>query len=272
MADNDQNDEYKFDEEYGSFEENPEEHKLDSGEEQPAAIEEPPKRDMKRTGLIAAGVVVALFLGYKLITGMFSGKSNEVPKGAIPAAPGTSVPAPPPQAQSQPQFQPQPEAVPAPAQPVVVHQDNPALIQKVDAIETNQQNVQSQVSSMNEQINNINNNLNNLTAQMNKLSQAITDLTTQLNKQSEEIIVLMERTKPKPRRIIRLRPYAELNIYYINAVIPGRAWLIGTNGSTLTVREGTKIPGYGVVRLIDSMEGRVLTSSGRVIRFSQEDS
>ena len=155
----------------------------------------------------------------------------------------------------------------------MVSEDNSALIQKVNTIETNQQNLQTQVSATNEQITTINNNVNNLTVQINRLNQAITDLTNQLSKQSEEISLLMERTKPKRiRRIIRSPVLRELNIYYINAVIPGRAWLIGVNGSTLTVREGTKIPGYGVVRLIDSMEGRILTSSGRVIKFSQEDS
>ncbi|HAF87135.1 MAG TPA: type IV secretion protein IcmG, partial [Legionellales bacterium] len=60
--------------------------------------------------------------------------------------------------------------------------------------------------------------------------------------------------------------------YYIKAVIPGRAWLIAANGSTLTVSEGTNIKGYGMVKLIDSTQGRILTSSGRVIRFSQQDS
>ena len=61
-------------------------------------------------------------------------------------------------------------------------------------------------------------------------------------------------------------------LYYIQAVIPGRAWLIATNGSTLTVREGSTIPGYGIVRKIDPNLGKVFMSTGKVIRFSQLDS
>jgi intracellular multiplication protein IcmG len=274
MADNDQNDEYKFDE-YDSLEGDSGEQEFGPGpgEQQPEEEPKPPKNDFKRNALIAVGIILAIMLGYRLIGGMFS-RGNNATKGTIPPAPITaSTPAQ--QLPVAPQPQPiQPEIAPQqPATPPVA-QDNPALIQKVDTIETSQQNLQTQVSSMNEQITNINNNVTNLTTQINRLSQAITDLTTQLNKQSEEINLLMVRTKPKRiRRVVR--PFIfreELSIYYINAVIPGRAWLISTNGSTLTVREGTKIPGYGVVRLIDSMEGRILTSSGRVIKFSQEDS
>ena len=60
--------------------------------------------------------------------------------------------------------------------------------------------------------------------------------------------------------------------YYIQAVIPGRAWLVSSQGLTITVREGTSVPGYGIVKLIDPNQGRILTSSGRTITFSQQDS
>jgi len=216
---------------------------------------------------------------YKIIGGLFfHKKNNEETKGSIPPAPVAQMaPQPQPQPLSQPQPQLQQHAVqpviaPQPIQPVV-QENNSALKQKVDSIESNQQNVQSQMTSVSEQVGNVNNNVNNLTAQISKLNQTIADLTNQLSRQSEEINVLMQRTKPKPiKKMVYSKQPGQANIYYINAVIPGRAWLIGTNGSTLTVREGTKISGYGIVKLIDSMEGRVLTSSGRVIRFNQDDS
>ena len=275
MAENDQNDEYKFDE-YESYDhESP--GNAESGSspspQPPGKSPKGPNKDVRRNALIAVGVIIAAMVGYKVVGGLFSGKSTSETKGGnLPPAPVTAV-APQQQIQPMPQLQPQPvqQASPQPVQ--ATHVDNNALKQQVESIATNQQNVQSQVSSMNEQVGNVNNNINNLSAQINQLNQTITDLTNQLNKQSEVIAVLMQRTKPKVvRRILPPQRYGQANIYYINAVIPGRAWLIGTNGSTLTVREGTKIAGYGVVKLIDSMEGRVLTSSGRIIRFSQDDS
>jgi intracellular multiplication protein IcmG len=276
MADNDQNDEYKF-AELDSLDNDSGEHMdFGSGEHTPSGQEpKPPKKDIKRNALIAVALVIFAMVMYKLIGGIFSGKSNTATKSNLPPAPIAAEITPQQPQPIQAEIAPQPIQPAQPIQPVqpVVQENTSALSQKVDSIETNQQNVQSQVSSMNEQVGNVNNNVNNLTAQITKLNQTIADLTTQLNRQSEEITILMQRTKPKPiRRPVRPYRYGQANIYYINAVIPGRAWLIGTNGSTLTVREGTKIAGYGVVKLIDSMEGRILTSSGRVIRFSQDDS
>jgi len=83
---------------------------------------------------------------------------------------------------------------------------------------------------------------------------------------------LKQQTEKKVRaskKVVAATPPAQ---YFLQAIIPGRAWLISTNGDTVTVREGTRISSYGVVRFIDAKRGRVLTSSGQVIRFSQEDS
>ena len=271
MVDNDQdNDEYRFAEldslDGGSMGDN----ESGSGGSKPPPQGSPgPKKDIRRNALIAVGLIVFAMVMYKFIGGMMSGKSSSVPaKGSITPAPIAEITpaaiAPQPIQQEQP--------IQQPVQPVVQESD-PGLKQKVASIEATQQSVQSEVNSMNDQVGNVNSNVNNLSAQITKLNQMISDLSSQVSKQSEEINMLMVRSKPKPvRRIVSTRHVGEVINYYINAVIPGRAWLIGTNGSTLTVREGTKIAGYGVVKLIDSMEGRVLTSSGRVIRFSQEDS
>lgn len=274
MADNDQNDEYKF-AELDSLENEPlETSEFDSKSSPSIGAEgrEPPK-NIKRNALIVVGIIIFAMLMYQFIGGMF--KSTPTPKESEAPAPIAEI-------------TPQPTEVqtiippePIQQQPVVqqpppqVVQESSALQQKVASIESSQQTVQSEVSSMNQQVSNINNNVNSLNEQITKLNQVISDLNNQVEKQSEVINVLIERTKPKPKpvkRVIHIKPVSPQINYYINAVIPGRAWLIGTNGSTLTVREGSKIAGYGTVKLIDSIQGRVLTSSGRVIRFSQEDS
>jgi intracellular multiplication protein IcmG len=267
MADNDQNnDEYKF-AELDSFEN-------ESNENPEYGLETPPPKsqgsgsrvNIKRNALIAVGIIVFVMLMYKFIGGMFSSKTPVLPPEETPIAeaPITSTPV-------ETQIAPEPiQAQPIQAQ---IQENNSALQQKVASIEVTQQSVQSEVSSVSQQVGNVNTNVNTLGAQINKLNQTISELSNQVAKQSAEINVLMDRTKPKPvKRIVRPQQVNEQIFYYINAVIPGRAWLIATNGSTLTVREGSNIAGYGVVKLIDSMQGRVLTSSGRVIRFSQEDS
>lgn len=267
MADNDQNnDEYKF-AELDSLDNDPMDDS-DSGlnKSYTTRVEaNPEKKDIKRNALIAVAVVVALMLAYKFIGPMFfSDKSESVTKTAIP--PLTQVtPTQPVQTTT---------VTPVPVQQVqpVVTQSDPDLKQKVAAMEIAQQSIRSELSNVSDQVNTINNNINNLNNQIANLNQVIGTLSTQLAKQSEQVGVLMARTQPKQIRPVVRRATQPRLTYNIQAVIPGRAWLIASNGSTITVREGTKIAGYGVVKLIDSMQGRILTSSGQVIRFSQEDS
>ena len=58
--------------------------------------------------------------------------------------------------------------------------------------------------------------------------------------------------------------------YYIQAIIPGRAWIKSTDGTIVTIVQGNVIPGYGRVLRVDSERGNVVTSSGRIIRFGIE--
>lgn len=145
------------------------------------------------------------------------------------------------------------------------------LKQKVSTIETNLQSATGQVNAVNQQLGTVNTNVNNLNDQITKLNQVITELSAQVSRQSDEIRTLMVKNKPKPVRIRAIHKNPPL-VYYIQAVIPGRAWLIASNGSTLSIREGTRIRDYGIAKIIDPIQGRVLTSSGRVITFSQDDS
>ncbi|MDI1352280.1 MAG: type IVB secretion system protein IcmG/DotF, partial [bacterium] len=225
------------------------------------------KKDIKRNALIVIGLIIFAMVMYKLLGYLFfSTKTVSVAKTTTtPAAQVATQPT---------AIQPIQPSIPVQptVQPVVVTENSSDLNNKVSAIELAQQSVRSEVGSMSQQVDNVNTNVTNLNNQIASLNQTISTLSNQLAKQSEEINLLMARTQPKKivKPAIR-QSVAQVN-YYIQAVIPGRAWLIGSNGSTLTVREGTKISGYGMVKLIDSMQGRVITSSGRVIKFSQEDS
>ncbi|HAT1774872.1 type IVB secretion system protein IcmG/DotF [Legionella pneumophila serogroup 2] len=224
------------------------------------------KKDIKRNALIAIGAVVFIMVMYKIIGWMFfSDKSSQVTsKPAIPPVTQVATPQP---------VQTIPTTTPIQqVQPTTIIEDDPDLKKKVSAIEMTQQSLRSEVNALSEQINAVNNNIKNLNAQIVNLNQIIGNMSNQIARQSEVVNILMARTTPK--KVVKVsRPIVQARIiYYIQAVIPGRAWLIGSNGSTLTVREGSKIPGYGMVKLIDSLQGRILTSSGQVIKFSQEDS
>lgn len=267
MAEHDQNnDEYKFAELDSYDMDQAGESDLDSQASYQSGKEgSTRKKDIKRNALIAIGVVIFIMVMYKIIGWMFfSDKSKQVTsQPAIPPVTQVATPQP---------VQTIPTTPIQQVQPTTVVEDDSDLKKKVSAIEMSQQSLRSEVNALSEQINAVNNNIKNLNAQIVNLNQIIGNMSNQIARQSEVINVLMVRTTPKKVVKISRPAVAARVIYYIQAVIPGRAWLIGSNGSTLTVREGSKIPGYGIVKLIDSLQGRILTSSGQVIKFSQEDS
>ncbi len=165
-----------------------------------------------------------------------------------------------------------PAAYPAPAQaaapaPVMA----PDVKQKLTQIEQNQNNMQAQMQVINSQSLAFNSNISALSDKVNQLSQQVTQLSEVIQTQSQLMAVLKEKLKPKPVKRVMINPIPTVK-YYLQAVIPGRAWIIATNGSTLTVRQGSTIPGYGIVKNINPIDGRVSTSSGQIIRFSQDDS
>lgn len=66
------------------------------------------------------------------------------------------------------------------------------------------------------------------------------------------------------------QPLAVGQKYFVEAVVPDRAWLQSKDGKTITVTKGDAIPGFGRVVSIDVYSGDVLTSSGKVVQYSSE--
>lgn len=212
-----------------------------------------------RNALVAVGIIIVLLLLYKFTSSLFSGNKDNV---HITKA-----------VQNQ-QMTPAVTVTPTPIMVMPnTASSNSDVKNKLSALEQSQTNMQSQFATINNQISSLNTNLNSLVDKVNQVTLQVAQLSATVQNQSHLILMLTEQAKPKPKLIKRVisNPIPVLK-YYVQAVIPGRAWLIATNGSTLTVREGTILPGYGVVKLIDAIQGQVLTSSGQVIRFSQDDS
>ncbi|WP_133138512.1 type IVB secretion system protein IcmG/DotF [Legionella genomosp. 1] len=294
MADNYQgNDEYEFTD-LDALE--PETIDSDESQQSSTATKKKPsdigQANVKRNALIAIAVIVVAMLGYKFLGSFFTSKPKAVDSGEpqVSTAPAVNTNTTP--VQQQPVVVDQEPSIPTtttttpdtttttttsttevtPASSDTSSATDPQVNQKLSALELSQQNLRSEVNSLSEQLGGVNTSITELTNKINSLNQMITSMAQKVEDQSNQITVLTVRTQPK--KVVKqvVRQVVPRNIYYIQAVIPGRAWLIGTNGSTLTVREGTNIAGYGVVRLIDPHQGRIVTSSGQVIRFSPQDS
>jgi len=141
-------------------------------------------------------------------------------------------------------------------------------------LQQQQQSISNNMSSMTNQLSGVNSSVNQLSSRFSQLNDALNALNAKLDQQSAEITRLSamqkqmkQHAKKKPPTVVN-----QTMAYALQAVIPGRAWIVAPDGTTLTVRKGSQVTGYGVVRSIDAQQGLVMTSSGRVIQFSQADS
>lgn len=235
------------------------------------------KNDMpniRRNAVVAIVVIILLMLAYKYLSPLF----NKKPQSDLTTIPAVKSPVPPPIEKAV--IKPSPEETttkieePPPTvkvQPSPSHAEFSELTQKVTSLESEQQNLRVQIEALNNQLTTMSASVAQMVSQVSTLNQNFTNLLVRMEDQEKKLSIITLRSKP---RLVRkhLVITAPPPTYYIQAVIPGRAWLIAQNGSTITVREGTPVAGYGVVKLIDSKQGKIITSSGRVIRFSQQDS
>lgn len=270
MADNEQlNDEYQFADLDGS----PPDLLDDSSEPPVAPLDEKERPGMPvvdrariiRNSLIVVGIVIVVMIIYKVVGSVESEKTASAKhvETSVPVVAATPiVPEP---VMQQVSTNTLPAALP-------VNADINKMEQKLAALDLSQQGIRQDVSTLTDQVNGINNNLTAIAQKLSDITNAITSLSARLDDQAHELEVLTIHREAKHHHDNSHRVRHPSLKYHIQAVIPGRAWLIASNGSTLTVREGTVIAGMGMVKLIDPAEGRVVLSSGHVIKFSQEDS
>ena len=163
--------------------------------------------------------------------------------------------------------------MPPPVAPVMdIPSKSPVVDQKISDVAQSQETIQADVLSIQTQISNLDNNVNNLANRMMELNQQLEAVTSHLSEQERSLEKFLHpvvvKHHVKKHKVIH-KPKVK---YYVEAIMPGRAWLMSSTGTTITVRKGSPIPGYGIVKLIDDRQGRVRTSTGAVICFSQDDS
>jgi intracellular multiplication protein IcmG len=150
---------------------------------------------------------------------------------------------------------------------------------ELNQLNSNQTALQNTVSGLNNQVSQLSNQLNTISANNQSLVQELAVIQNKLNLTTQALEELIASQKSKKQitpshvkysRALKVAPIIEYQKYYIQAIIPGRAWLISSNGQTLTVTVGSKVPGYGTVRKILPLEGRVVMSSSRVLKYNQE--
>lgn len=222
---------------------------------------------VNRNAIIVIVAVVFAYFAYIIYSWMSSGERATPPKKLAATQnikPFTPTPAP-------------ASALKEEIPKVPVEQPSPIsneLKAKLRALAGDQSRVQSDLNTVLNNQNNSQQQIQGLASKVDELLNLVNAQNITLQNQASMIRMLEDRCKKPVKQVKRHHVRAKAPMpYYIQAVIPGRAWLIKRNGTdTVTVREGTRLPGYGVVKLIDPNQGRVITSSGQVITFGQWDS
>ncbi len=117
--------------------------------------------------------------------------------------------------------------------------------------------IQNQLAAVQGALNDAANNSQNVQDSISELAQAVKKL----------VVDARAAKKAKAKPMPKIKPVT----YYIRAVVPGRAWIYGTNKRSASIAVGDTVKQYGKVLAINSQEGMIVTSSGKVITFSSVD-
>lgn len=217
------------------------------------------ERLKRKNILIVLGVIVVAFSVYKLFDVLLA--THVTPHE--PATPVVATPAFPTAAQLAPTAT---SATPAPALP----QASVVTNSRLSDLESKQAEYQAGLDKLNSQMNEIQSSLTSMDAQLSSLSTSVQTLATQFAAQQAEVAAAKQAAE---KRLVQRKARPVIKpVYYVRSMIPGRAWLATGDGGTVTVSVGDNLPGYGVVQVIDPVQGTLTTSAGAIIGFSPGDS
>lgn len=225
--------------------------------EEPAARSE---NKLRQFVIVLIGLFLAILAIYQLYKFFFP--SKELPQYQV-----TQATSPQPTVETPRPMEPVATA-PMPAEPIPQMEQ---VSQRLSSLESNTENNRSDINKLSSNVTEMQQTMAKIEQKINELSYNIKKMTETFavqQAQIEEIKLLTVRPVMKTQRIVK---YAPKKKYYVQAIVLGRAWLKSSDGHTITVGEGSEIPGYGRVALIDPPEGEVTTSSGEIFRYPPED-
>ncbi len=210
--------------------------------------------------VVIAGFLVITVI-YKFASSFWGGKEIEK---SPPAKPAVTVIAPVRTVQE-----------PIVRQPTADTSQTQQLHQRINQLQSSVEQSRADTNRLLDSMSGLQQNIELLNQRFAKMDDPLKSMALQLNLQQEQIDLLEKRTrKPVVKRVAHKKPPLKKPdpVFYIQAIIPGRAWLKSTEGTTLTVGEGDRLRSYGAISEIDAASGRITTSYGRIITFSPEDS
>lgn len=210
----------------------------------------------RRLALVAVGLIIVVFIVYQLLDYFNAPKEIQ---------PVVTAPQPTEFISEQPE--------PITPRPVVKAALTDTVERSLEQLRAKNSDQGVQLDNLRVSTQSLQNALRSLNQNMEKLNGTVRDLVDEVARQRSELTQVrslaeeIKHANAEPSE----SPASQVN-YYIQALIPGRAWIKNpSSATTLTVSENSRIAGYGKVTLIDPQQGEIMTSSGRIIRFNPED-
>src|SRR5262249_21743286 len=150
---------------------------------------------------------------------------------------------------------------PAAVQPVV----DPQITAAIDGLKEDSLNNANNLNQLQSQVSQLTSALSQSRSQQQQLSQSVMLLATQVQQLTAQVRVL---SQPKPVKVaapapVVKKPEAPAITFQLRAVVPGRAWIVASDGQSQSVAVGDHVQQYGVVQSIDADAGVVITTSGK---------
>jgi cell division protein FtsB len=198
-------------------------------------------REVLSNRIVAAIVAVIILL---LLVHWFTGSSSKK------AAPTTT-----PVVQSTPQ--------------PVTSQPNPAVMSQLSGMKQSESAMRDQVNQMQSELTQLQASVNAITSRHGSSDTAIAALAQKVNslQEKQEALIAAHAEQGGSVNKTFIKPV----YYYLRAMVHNRAWLEGSNGLNSTVTIGSKIKGYGRVQSMDTANGKITMSTGKVITFPASD-
>ena len=117
------------------------------------------------------------------------------------------------------------------------------------------------------QVQQLTNALNQSRAQQQQLNQSMMVLVSQVQQLTAQVKVLAQPKPVKVGKAVPKAPPVPVITYQLRAVVPGRAWIVASDGQSQSVAVGDHVEQYGTVQSIDADAGVVITTSGKTIKF-----
>lgn len=159
-----------------------------------------------------------------------------------------------------------PPVVEKPVVAAVVEPNHSALIDTVRKLETASQEQRETVAGLQGRFDQVSNQMDALSQEQAQLNQTLNNLTQSLKTLTQTVGGLAAKQAGTGAKKTT-KPV----VFYLKAIVPGRAWILSDDGLSESVGVGTTVPQYGTVEKIDADRGMVLTSSGKIIEYGPND-